>query len=113
MEAVVVTAVAVDEGPAAWEDEVAVAVAEGERAAAAAAIAAAAAGLVAIAVRISGDNVTGLVEVSSGVLGAETAGRPEWSIEFSGTGERARIPAGLGWSGFGLLAMAISCRCER
>ena len=50
----------------------------------AAAIAAVAAGLEAMAVSSSGDNVVRLVVVSTGVVGADTTGRPEWSMEVSG-----------------------------
>ena len=74
----------------------------------AAVTAASATGLEARAVRSSGDKVRGLDEVSSGVLGTEAAGRPEWSIAVSGTGERARMPEFAGLSCLGLLAMAIS-----
>ena len=87
-----------------WVDE-AVALAGGERTAAAAATEA---GLAAMAVNSSGDRVTGLDNVSSGVLGAVAVGRPEWSIAVSGTGESARIPAVVLWSGLGLLAIAIN-----
>ena len=72
----------------------------------AAVTAAKAAGLEARAVRSSGESVKGLVAVSSGVLGA--VGRPEWSMEASGTGERARMPVFVGRSGLDLLAMAIN-----
>ena len=74
----------------------------------AAAMTAAAAGLEAMAFSSSGDSVVGLVAFSTGVVGADTTGRPEWSIEVSGTGERARIPRAAGLSAFGLLAMAIN-----
>ena len=112
-----VAEVAVDEG--AVDGSVAVAVVEvavavegsvgaepvGDKAAA---MAAAAAGLEAMALSSSGDSVGGLVELSTGVVGAETTGRPEWSIEVSGTGERARMPRAAGLSALGLLAMAIN-----
>ena len=65
-------------------------VAVGDSAAAAAATAAAAAGFVAMAARSSGERVGELLVVEAGVLG--WAGRPEWSIAASGTGERGRIP---------------------